>query len=179
MFAIGVPGYQPRVFFVGDNEEYAAMQLLDGEVYVAIEETGDYVITEDGLSVEQRVKSLDELRAEKWRLVKDIRNRRIGAGVTVSGRTYDSDSDSRANVQTAAFAASVAASMGQPFEIRWTLKDNTFATLTGAEIIEVCAAGVSYVSAIHERARVLRTAIETATTVGELDALDIEEGWPQ
>lgn len=176
-YAIGSPGQPPRVFFSG-SDEAMLYQVAAGEVFVPVEEPGDYLISEDGLGCVPRPKTLDELRMEVWDRVKVQREAAIDAGAPTPHGAVDSDTDGRNNVAGATLAANIALSSGQPYSITWTLLDNSTVTLDADAMIGLGVAVLAHVNACHERARQLRAEIEAAQTMAELLAIDVGAGWP-
>jgi hypothetical protein len=122
---------------------------------------------------------LDTLRFAKWDQVKAQRDACIDAGTLIPGvGPFDSNLTSRINITGAVQMATIAQANGLPFEISWTLADNSVQVLDAATMI---AAGVGigqHVSACHARAQVLRSEIEAAADKAALDAIDTAEGWP-
>lgn len=57
------------------------------------------------------------------------------------------------------------------FSIDWTLANNTARNLSAADLANVGAALGMHVAAQHAKARTLRSQIEAATTVAEVDAV--------
>lgn len=176
-YAIGSPGQPPRVFFSG-SDEAMLYQVAAGEVFVPVEEPGDYLISEDGLRCVPRPKTLDELRMEVWDRVKAQREAAIDAGAPTPHGAVDSDTDGRSNVAGAALSANIALSSGQPYSITWTMLDNSTKTLNAVEMIEVGLAVLAHVDACHNKARAFRTEIEAAADEAALLAIDVTAGWP-
>lgn len=122
----------------------------------------------------------ERARADKWAMVRAIRDRLIDAGLHVDGiGTFDSDAAARQNVLGAASAAMIAQAGGAEFSVVWTLRDNSRATLDAAQIIAVQIAGVTRIDALHGHAADLRVLIQSATDVTSLAAIDIDGGWPE
>lgn len=125
---------------------------------------------------------LGAAQAALWERVKAIREARIVLGVTVPGiGRFDSSQEARDNVAGAAGAALTAIVMGTPeaFSAEWTLADNTSRTMSAQEMVQVQLAGVAYIDTVHGRARELRVLIDAAATLAELEAIDLESGWPE
>jgi hypothetical protein len=53
----------------------------------------------------------------------------------------------------------------------WTLADNTVQTFTATEYVQIGQALANHVSQCHERGRILRQQIQSATTEAELEAI--------
>lgn len=127
------------------------------------------------------VPDLMQARASLWEQVKRIREEKVTQGVTVPGiGTFDSTQEARDNVDGAAGAALAAIVMGAPedFSAEWTLIDNSSVVLSAVEMVQVQAAGVAFINIVHSYARSLRALIYAATSLEELEAIDIESGWP-
>lgn len=110
--------------------------------------------------------------------VKDKRQYTENYGcATIKGRV-DTTPDSQLKLNGAATMALIAKMTGQPFALAWTMADNSTVTLNADEMIAVASAAGVHVSACHERARILKAAIDAAQDQAELDAIDIASGWP-
>jgi hypothetical protein len=110
-------------------------------------------------------------KAQAWERIKRERSAREYGGFEWDGSRFDSDPESQRRIQGAAQLATLAAAANQPFEIDWTLEDNTVRTLTGAEMIAVGMAMGVHVSTQYAIARGLRAAIEAATTPEGIEAV--------
>lgn len=181
MFAIGLPGEAPRIVAMTTDMAFIAKQLREGEVAAPCEGPGDWIIAADGQSVSARDKPLGELQAEKWRAVKRRRDMLLAAGAAVPGvGTFQTDEKSMANIHEAVTGALLAGATGQPFTIEFTLADNSRPVLSAAQMIAVGKLVGERKSAIHAFSQdVLRAAIFGAASAAELDAIDIEAGWPE
>lgn len=123
--------------------------------------------------------SLDSLKLATWERVKAQRDACIDTGTTVPGvGPFDSNLTSRININGAVTMAQIALGQGEPFEISWTLADNSVAVLDGPTMIAAGVAVGEHVSACHARAQVLRGEIEAAADRAALDAIDLTQGWP-
>ena len=120
---------------------------------------------------------LGELGLALWDVAKGKREAAISAGVTTPYGVFQTDEVSRVNIVGATLAAVIATIQSQPFEITWTLLDNTTVALDATEMISVGLLAVTYVAGLHENARAIRTALEAATTVEDLLMVDVLDGW--
>jgi hypothetical protein len=68
--------------------------------------------------------------------------------------------------------------MGQPFSLDWACHDNSILPLDANGMMGMPVALALHANALHQHSRELKTAIEAASTIAELEALDIETGWP-
>lgn len=116
-------------------------------------------------------RNLEQLRAAKWNQIKAARDAAEFGGFTWDGSAFDSDLTSQSRIQGAAQLAALAPTT---FSIDWTLADNSVRTLNAAQMTAVGEALGAHVATQHAIGRTLRTAIEAATTPGELDAI----AWP-
>jgi len=124
--------------------------------------------------------ALDVLRLTKWEAVKVLRDDAINGGVNVAGiGPFQSDEISRGYITGAVVMAQTALANSQPFAMDWTLADNSVASLDGPTMIAVGIAVGQHIAACHERAQVLRAAIESAANTAALAAIDITTGWPE
>jgi hypothetical protein len=123
--------------------------------------------------------NLDELKNARWLDVKQLRDQHIDGGCDVPaiGR-FDTDVLSRSNINgavTGAFMAKVAAA---PFAVQWKLADNSLVELDADQMIHAGQTVLAHVSTCHGRSQALGLLIAAAATKADLEAIDIEEGWP-
>lgn len=117
-------------------------------------------------------------RLAVWHSARDQRDIHIDGGAMTPAGLVDSDGESRSNISGAILAAILSKQANQPYEITWTMLDNSTVVLDADEMIGMGLAVLSHVNACHERARVLRVAIEAAADMAELLAIDVTTGWP-
>lgn len=120
-------------------------------------------------------RDLEAVRADTWVRIKAARSAAEYGGFdwTHDGAVhrFDADAESQRRIQGAAQMAQLALAQAQPFEIVWTLADNSTVTLDAADMIAVGMAMAAHVNACHVRGRELRAQIEAAATKAELDAI--------
>lgn len=112
-------------------------------------------------------RTLSDLQAAKWAQIKRDRDEAEFGGFTWDGSPFDSDAISQSRIQGAVQLAA----MAPGFTIDWTLANNTARNLSAADLANVGAALGMHVAAQHAKARTLRSQIEAATTVAEVDAV--------
>ena len=112
-------------------------------------------------------RTLPDLKAAKWAQIKRDRDEAEFGGFTWNGSLFDSDAISQSRIQGALQLAALI----PDFSIDWTLADNTARNLSAADLANVGAALGMHVAAQHAKARLLRSQIEAATTVAEVDAV--------
>ena len=100
-------------------------------------------------------------------IIKQARSSAEFGGFTWDGSPFDSDAISQSRIQ----GALQLAAMAPGFTIDWTLANNSVRNLSAADLANVGAALGMHVAAQHAKARLLRSQIEVATTVAEVDAV--------
>ena len=124
-----------------------------------------------GTVVSDDSQTLETYKLRKWAVLKDARTAAEMASFTCDGSMYQADKERISGAVQLALLAQLA---GQPFTIDWTLTDNSVKTLDASQMIAVGVALGKAVSAIFDTARSLRTRLDAATTIEEVDAI----GWP-
>lgn len=109
-------------------------------------------------------RNLTQLKDEKWSQLKQHRNALEFGGFAFEGNRYDSDQISQGRILGAVLA-------GQ--DQTWTTKDNSVVNLTATQLQELYVALQTHVAFAHERGRIARTALESATTKDEIDAIQL------
>lgn len=113
-------------------------------------------------------RTLTDLRIVKWNELKQKRSETEYAPITVGTRSFDADAKSQQNIAGAVQLATLAPA---EWTIDWTLADNTIATLTKAEMVEVGVALGERTSSIYAYARGLRETLDEATTIEGVQAV--------
>lgn len=175
-FAIGTPGGSVRLFCI--NAVAADAQAQEGEIVVPAPNDSAIALAPDGSLVYPQ-RSLAESKADCWFRVKNRRAAAIAGGVNVPGiGIVQSDETSKLKISGAVQMAMIAQGAGAPFSVVWTLADNSTATLDAAQMIGMGLAVGQHEYVCHSNARNFRAQIEAAATIAEIDAIDIEAGWP-
>lgn len=112
-------------------------------------------------------RTLNDIKLAKWAIIKQARSSAEFGGFTWDGSPFDSDAISQSRIQGAVQLAA----MAPGFTIDWTLANNSVRNLSTADLANVGAALGMHVAAQHAKARLLRSQIEAATTVAEVDAV--------
>lgn len=141
------------------------------EVFEAQAGEGEVVLRSSALTV-------DGNRLFIWGLARDQRDEHIDGGAMTPFGAVDSDAEARSNITGAATGALIAKVSNLPYSVTWTMLDNSTATLDADGMLAMGLAVLAHVNACHDRARQLRTAIESAATMAELLAIDVTAGWP-
>lgn len=119
-------------------------------------------------------RSLAERKADRWSAIKAERDIREYGGFAWGGSAFDSDPESQRRIQGAAQLAMLSQQLGQPFDITWTLADNSTRTLSGVDMLAVGVALSEHVGALHAAARTLRQQLDAASTAEQVEAV----AWP-
>jgi hypothetical protein len=123
-------------------------------------------------------RTLAERQADLWEAVKAKREIiETGTAPTPSG-AVQIDEQSKLKINGLVTMAMLADQQAQPFSEDFTIADNSVVTLDAAATIAMGVAVGQFVSDTYARARELRDAIEAATDVANLEAIDIDTGWP-
>ena len=118
------------------------------------------------------VDDIETARARKWADIKAERDRLECGGFDMPGiGRFDSDADSRARIVGAVTAAKIAKDASQPFNVEWTLADNTAVMLDADQVISVGFAMLTHITSTHEKGRNLQSAIVAAEDAESLDAI--------
>ena len=94
-------------------------------------------------------------------------------GTTIAGMPVPTDRDTQSKL----IAARILAKEDPAYTIRWKLPTG-FTTLDAATLIAIADGVRAHVQAAFDREDVLTQAINAATTHADLDAIDINAGWP-
>lgn len=107
-------------------------------------------------------RSLDDIKSQKWTLLKQQRDAFEFGGFEFEGNIYDSDQVSQGRILGAVLA-------GLP-QI-WTLTNNTTVSLSAEQLKSLYAALQAHIASAHERGRIAREAIQAATTKEQIEAI--------
>jgi hypothetical protein len=94
-------------------------------------------------------------------------------GTTIGGVPIATDRDTQSKL----VAIRILAKEDNAYTVRWKTSAG-FVTLDAATIIAVADGVRAFVQAAFDREATLIDAIEAATTLAELDAIDLTAGWP-
>jgi len=112
-------------------------------------------------------RTLADLKATQWTLIKQARTNAEYAGFTWDGSAFDSDAISQNRITGAVSLAM----MSPEFTIGWTLFDNTVRTLNQTDMLQVGAALGTHVATQFAKGVILREQINAATTPEEVAAV--------
>lgn len=114
-------------------------------------------------------RTMEQRKDAKWQEIKRQRETAEFGGFAWNGHVFDSDLTSQSRIQGAAQLAQIALAQSQPFEIDWTLADNTVVTLDATDMLSVGMTMGTHIATTHAHSRILRAQIESAQTIIELD----------
>jgi hypothetical protein len=109
-------------------------------------------------------RTLADLKAAQWSLIKSARSQAEYAGFTWDGSTFDSDTLSQNRIT----GAVTLAQLSPGFTINWTLADNSTRTLNQADMIATGVALGVHVQTQFAKAQGLRLQIDAASTPGQV-----------
>ena len=139
-----------------DNESNMFMSIGNPPTH---NHTFDYAIKE---WVDLR--TLDEIKAQKWAEIKSQRDRLEFGGFEFEGNGYDSDQVSQGRIMGAASAG-----LSQV----WTLADNTTVNLTADRLVQIYQALQTHTASVHQRGRTAREVIMSATTKEDVESVTL------
>ncbi|MDP4299937.1 DUF4376 domain-containing protein [Leptothrix discophora] len=116
-------------------------------------------------------RTLLEVQLAKWEEIKVSRSVEIDTTMSTPYGPFQCRAEDRQNITDSILLAQTLTAMSQPVAIQWTLADNSVTTLDAAQMVTVGLLLGQKVQAAHAKARVLRTAIEAATTIAEVEAI--------
>lgn len=111
--------------------------------------------------------------------IERLRDGHVAGGVTVGELgTFQTDPTSVTNIMGAFSLALAAVVLQQPFSVDFKRLDDTYATLDAARAIQVGGAAGLKRSQVYAHSWTLKTLVDAAQTVEEIEAIDLNEGWP-
>lgn len=118
---------------------------------------------------------LEVLRANKFAALADKRWTVETGGITIGGALVRTDANSQAKITG---AVSLFQNDPDLTAIDWEAQPGVWVTFDAATMKAIGIAVGRHVQACFSRAKVLSTAIAAAQNAADLDAIDIETGWP-
>lgn len=139
------------------------MYYQDGWVVMPAQPTPYHIFNYD-LKDWVDLRTLDEIKAQKWAEIKAMRDQLEFGGFEFEDGIYDSDQVSQGRIMGAA-----AAGLDQV----WTLRDNTTVNLTASQLQQLYAALQAHIANAHERGRIARQLIHEAETKEQVEAINL------
>jgi hypothetical protein len=126
-----------------------------------------------------RWQSVAQAREQMRSDVKAKRDMIEADGFPFLSHVMQSDSRSVERINSAAIAArTLLASAGDVSMVAWRDEENVDVPMTASQILAMQNAMVTFGASVHMRARELQAEIKAAATLDELEAIDIDAGWP-
>lgn len=119
-------------------------------------------------------RTLQNHKDQKWEEIKRSRDAAINAPLSTPYGVFDADPNSRANIANSVLYLQTLEQQGTPGTVDWTLADNTTITLNYQEMSTVGLLLGQRTNAAYDTGRALRTQIDAATTIPEVEAIH----WP-
>ena len=110
-------------------------------------------------------------RDRKWRQIKAAKEAEMSSPLTTPYGVFDCDAESEKRITGAIMLLQTLEGMGTPTTVDFVLADNSVVTLTTAQMVEVGLIMGARVQAAISKASNLRSAIEAAITVEEVEAV--------
>lgn len=118
------------------------------------------------------------LQDRKWAAAKATREvLETGTAPTTLGRVQI-DEASKVKINGLLAMARLVEEAAGTFSEQFTMADNSVVTLDSTSVRQLAMGAAMFVSDVYAHARGLRAAIEGAASAADLDAIDIETGWP-
>lgn len=109
-------------------------------------------------------RTLDEIKNQRWTDIKAQRTQLEFGGFEFEGNTYDSDQVSQGRILGASIAG---------VDQVWTLADNSTRSLSASQLQQLYAALQTHTALVHERGRIAREVIMSATTKEDVEAVTL------
>jgi len=152
-------------------------QQIEKGYNVATSSTGDVSFSApgkfEGLGVDEAKAKLKERATEK-------RRAKQAAGLTINGAPVDTDANSVSTMTSALVALEKGAGGNPKFpaSVNWRLKNGQFTQLDKSALEDIAGKVTNYVQACFDAEMTHSAAIEALTTLDELEAYDLDAGWP-
>lgn len=122
-----------------------------------------------------------EITAKRMIMLRDVRltrDRLQAAGTQTPYGRVDTNMESQIKLVGAVVMALASQAAGVDYEDVWTMFDGTDVEVDAAKITQIGVAAGQHVSACQRRKKALEAEINEASTLVDLEALDIASGWP-
>jgi len=116
-------------------------------------------------------RTIDQAKDAQWATIKAAREAAITSPLVTPYGTFDATANAQRSITDAVLMLPILEAMGAPQTIEFTLHDNSTATLTTAQMVQIGLALGAQTQAAHAKARLLRAQIEAATTAAEVEGV--------
>lgn len=155
--------------FEGTDNEWA---VKNGFVLTEVEKDyfGQYYLVSQGPK-----EDLAEVKAAHKEKINSWRDATEQGGFEYLGKVFDSDPIACTRMMGSAITAQTALAARKPFSIEWTCKDNSTIELSAEQLIGLTVALAEHSSRCHAKAIELKSLVDSALTVEEVEAIVWEE----
>ena len=163
MMPVEVPFYAIQQMGGSSMTEAAALWIVSAE--------GPF---SEGKLVDEANYPIVSLRQKKLNKVKQLRDEKDYGGVDTPHGQVDTDVDSQRKISG---AVTMSILLGSSFEMTWRMKDNTEVTLNAEGMADLGIAVGLNTAAAQAIKNNLDALLKSATTIEEIDAVDIYSPW--
>lgn len=117
------------------------------------------------------VRSLDDVKRERWESIKSQREQVINAKLDTPYGAVDGGERDRVNITNSVMMLQTLAGLGTPGTVQFTMADNSTAELDTSKMVHIGLLLGQKIEAAHATARALRQAIDEAQTIEEVLAI--------
>lgn len=155
--------------FEGTDNEWA---VKNGFVLTEVEKDyfGQYYLVSQGPK-----EDLAEVKAAHKEKINSWRDAAEQGGFEFLGKVFDSDPIACTRMMGSAITAQAALAARKSFSIEWTCKDNSTIELSAEQLINLTVALAEHSSRCHAKALELKSLVDSALTVEEVEAIVWEE----
>lgn len=178
MIAIGKAGQPVRTFIVTSDQDIIDQNTLAGEVALTVEESGEFCISADGLSLIAAEIPLERLVDEKLQAISRKFRIELAKGCSTPLGWADCDEQAQQRITTALLLSDKALEAGEAPRIEiWTMFDKSKVPHNRAQLVALgLAIGDAFRTAFN-RKQELEEMVSACISQADLDAIDIESGW--
>jgi predicted aconitase with swiveling domain len=123
--------------------------------------------------------SIDRLRIRQWEAVKARKTLAEDSGVTTDQGRVQTDPDSRGKITGMVVMAMLAQSTGAPFEQNFLMENDRPVLVDAGGMIGIGLAAGLHVVNCHAVAQAKRAQIWAATDAAAIEAVGVDDGWPE
>jgi hypothetical protein len=131
-----------------------------------------------GAALIAEMEELDRLKLTTKSSVTTIRDKTIAAGCLTPSGNVDTDEVSLRNIMATYQSAVLAKLTSSAFSTEWRMADNTSVILDADAMIAMGNAVLARTKVCYEHSWTLKASIDSSTTVEEVKAVLVTEGWP-
>lgn len=153
------------------TQDIDKVYYCDGEVCEKPSQPFPYYTFNYGTKQWEDPRTLSDIKQIQRDIIKQSRTQAEYAGFIWDGSTFDSNAESQARITGAVTLALLTLQLSQPYEVTWTLADDTFRTLDASEVVLIGLALGSHVQTIFSKGQMLQAQIDASITKEEVEAI--------